>query len=99
MTHRKPITEARWALEKRAAEAMAAWRSSLSPIDRGRLDGEPQSNWAKNGGVVIAPPVIHGSQARKRLRLKQQREARLAAQLEAYNHSHAPQLRKGRNKP
>jgi hypothetical protein len=93
MTHRKPI------LQERAAEAMAAWRSSLSPRDRARLDGEPQSNWAKNGGGMIALPVIHGSQARKRLRLKQQREARLAAQREDYNHSHAPQLRKGRNKP
>lgn len=51
---RPPASEAN--LNARAKEELARWRKTLTRKARAKLDGDPLSKWAREGGSIIIVP-------------------------------------------
>jgi len=79
----RPSTKRAKNLSQRAKEEMVLWRKRLSRKDRPKLCIRA-SPWGRQGGSVITRGLRHGKTARKREKLKRQREARFKAEQAAY---------------
>jgi hypothetical protein len=69
-----PLSGQQAKLNQLAKQEMDRWFSSLSPRDRGKLKIH-HTRWGRSGGRIIALGVRHGKTARRKKKLKGEREA------------------------
>jgi hypothetical protein len=80
-------------LSKRAIEELDFWFSTLSHKDRRKLKTQG-SPWGRSGGNIVAVGLRHGKTARRKKKLKRQREARFKAEQAAYEARLANELKR-----
>ena len=55
-TFRSSLPPAQAKLHQAAKVELARWRKTLTRKARAKLDGDPLSNWAREGGSIIVVP-------------------------------------------